>query len=229
MEQEDRIDIYTIPPNFAEEGTLLSGRIKTRNAVETGVLLLVLVPILLSLNTTVRIKMYIGMIVLVPVVILSVIGVQGESLFAFIGSFFQYVNRRRYLAPPDERYRMEQNRRKKRLLKEKIQKEKFRKEEGQRPKRKNGKGKQEMKEGEKRDGHEERDRGSRQGMEKLGGQKTACRAETEVETGTKTSEEGFKERKEKPGRPQGGKRGEKGTKEQKRCGGSKKKRKRDTV
>ena len=39
MEQEDRIDIYTIPPNFAEEGTLLSGRIKTRNAVETGVIL----------------------------------------------------------------------------------------------------------------------------------------------------------------------------------------------
>ena len=67
MEQEDRIDIYTIPPNFAEEGTLLSGRIKTRNAVETGVILLILVPVLLSLNTTVRVKMYIGMIVLVPV------------------------------------------------------------------------------------------------------------------------------------------------------------------
>ena len=40
MEQEDRIDIYTIPPNFAEEGTLL----------------------------------------------------------AFIGTFFQYVKQRRYLA-----------------------------------------------------------------------------------------------------------------------------------
>ena len=148
MEQEDRIDIYTIPPNFAEEGTLLSGRIKTRNGVETGVILLVLVPILLSLNTTARVKMYIGMIVLVPVVILSVIGVQGESLFGFIGSFFRYVGRRRYLAPPDERYRMEQNRRKKRLLREKIQKESFGKEEGQRRERKNGQGNREMKEGE---------------------------------------------------------------------------------
>ena len=114
MEQEDRIDIYTIPPNFAEEGRLLSGRIKTRNAVETGVILLVLVPVLLSLNTTARVKMYLGMIVLVPMVILSVIGVQGESLFAFIASFFQYVRRRRCLGRPDERYRMEQNRRKKR-------------------------------------------------------------------------------------------------------------------
>ena len=120
MEQEDRIEIYTIPPNFAEEGTLLSGRIKTRNAVETGVLLFILVPILLSLDTTIRVKMYLAMIVLVPVVILSVIGVQGESLFAFIGSFFQYVRRRRYLTVPDERYRMEQNRMKKKLQKEPV-------------------------------------------------------------------------------------------------------------
>ena len=42
------------------------------------------------------------------------IGVQVESLFGFIGSFFQYVKQRRYLGPPDERYRMEQNRRKRR-------------------------------------------------------------------------------------------------------------------
>lgn len=66
MDQEDRIDIYTIPPNFAEEGTLFSGRVKTRNAVETTMLLMVLVPLLFSLNMTVKMKMYIGMIVLVP-------------------------------------------------------------------------------------------------------------------------------------------------------------------
>lgn len=144
MEQEDRIDIYTIPPNFAEEGTLLSGRIKTRNAVETGVILLVLVPVLLSLNTTVRVKMYIGMIVLVPVVILSVIGVQGESLFAFIGSFFQYVKQRGYLGSPDERYRMEQNRRKRR-----DQKVRRRKREGRRHDKRDGLGKQESGESER--------------------------------------------------------------------------------
>ena len=111
MEQEDRIDIYTIPPTFAEEGTLLSGRIKTRNAVETGVILLILVPVLLSLNTTVRVKMYIGMIVLVPVMILSVIGVQGESLTSFLFQFVRYLNRRRVLTVPDGKYRLKRNRR----------------------------------------------------------------------------------------------------------------------
>lgn len=147
MEQEDRIEIYTIPPNFAEEGTLLSGRIKTRNAVETGMLLFVLVPILLSLDTTARVKMYLAMIILVPVVILSVIGVQGESLFAFIGSFFRYVRRRRYLTVPDERYRMEQNRRKKKLQKErdgkKDPKERFRKTERDSGRKRDNQGKQE--------------------------------------------------------------------------------------
>ena len=115
MDQEDRIDIYTIPPNFAEEGTMLSGRIKTRNAIETAAVLMVVVPVLLSLEVTVRTKMYLAMIFLVPMVILCVIGVQGESLFAFIASFFAYARRRRYLAPPDERYRMEQNRKKRRF------------------------------------------------------------------------------------------------------------------
>lgn len=147
MEQEDRIEIYTMPPNFAEEGTLFSGRIKTKNAVETGVLLFVLVPILLSLDTTARVKMYLAMIVLVPVVILSVIGVQGESLFAFIGSFFRYVRRRRYLTVPDERYRMEQNRRKKKLQKErdgkKDPKERFRKTERDSGRKRDNQGKQE--------------------------------------------------------------------------------------
>ena len=117
MDQDDRIEIYTIPPNFAEEGTLFSGRIKTRNAVETAILLSVLLPILLSLDLSVKAKMYLGMIVLVPVVILAVLGVQGESLFAFIASFFQFLRRRRVLLPPDERYRLILNRKKEKAIK----------------------------------------------------------------------------------------------------------------
>lgn len=115
MEREERIEIYMIPPNFAEEGTMLSGRIRTKNAVETAAMLLVLVPLLLCLDMTVKTKMYIAMIVLVPIGILGILGIQGESLFAFIGSFFRYLTRRRFLTVPDERYRLEQNRRRKQI------------------------------------------------------------------------------------------------------------------
>lgn len=128
MDQEDRIDIYTIPPNFAEEGTMLSGRIKTRNAVEAAVILMILVPLLLSFDCSVKAKMYSGMIGIVPVVILAIIGVQGESLFAFVASFFRYLRSRRCLTVPDDGYRLEQNR----------WKERGRKGENSRGKRKEG-------------------------------------------------------------------------------------------
>lgn len=112
MNEDNRIDIYTIPPNFAEEGTILSGRVKTRNALETALILSGLVPLIISLDVTGKTKLYIGMIILVPVIILAVMGIQGESLFTFIASFFRYLKRRRVLSVPDERYRLEQSRRK---------------------------------------------------------------------------------------------------------------------
>lgn len=37
MKNEER-DIYTIPPNFIEGGTLMGGMFKTRNVIEAGIL-----------------------------------------------------------------------------------------------------------------------------------------------------------------------------------------------
>ena len=37
MMQRERSDVYIIPPNFAKEGTLFSGRIEGRNAFEDTV------------------------------------------------------------------------------------------------------------------------------------------------------------------------------------------------
>ena len=44
------MDVYTIPPNFAQEGTILSGRVRFRNAFEAGFLGLFLLRILLSMT-----------------------------------------------------------------------------------------------------------------------------------------------------------------------------------
>lgn len=37
MRQEER-DVYIIPPNFIEGGTLMGGMFKTRNVIEAGIL-----------------------------------------------------------------------------------------------------------------------------------------------------------------------------------------------
>ena len=86
--QRERVDVYTIPPNFAQEGTILSGRVRFRNAFEAGLLGIFLLQILLSGG-----------------------GAQGESLTSFLFQFVRYLNRRRVLTVPDGKYRLKRNRR----------------------------------------------------------------------------------------------------------------------
>lgn len=111
MAQKEKVDIYTIPPNFAKEGTILSGRVEARNAVEAALLVFSLLQILMLLHLGVKEKIYIGIIVILPVAILAVIGVQGESLTSFIFQFFCFVVKRRVLTVPNGQYRLKRNRR----------------------------------------------------------------------------------------------------------------------
>ena len=109
--QRERVDVYTIPPNFAQEGTILSGRVRFRNAFEAGILGLLLLQILLSMDWCVRVKIYVGVAVLIPALIFAVLGVQAESLTSFLFQFVRYLNRRRLLTVPDGKYRLKRNRR----------------------------------------------------------------------------------------------------------------------
>ena len=61
--QREKVDVYTIPPNFAQEGTIFSGRVRLRNAFEAGVLALLLFQLLMATNLSVKGKIYAGIIV----------------------------------------------------------------------------------------------------------------------------------------------------------------------
>lgn len=95
MKDEERVEIYTIPPNFAEEGTILSGRIKTRNAIELAVLSIVFLLVMITVHVSLKVKLYIAIIVMLPVSVTAILGIQGESLFSFIGGFLRFARRRR--------------------------------------------------------------------------------------------------------------------------------------
>ena len=122
-------NIYIIPPNFAQEGTILSGRVRTRNALEAIILALLLGQMILSLNLSIKGKIYAGVIVLIPAVIFGIVGIQGDSLTSFVALFFRYLWNRRTLSEPDWAYRLKRNRR---LMK---QEEKRRKQEAKRRKK----------------------------------------------------------------------------------------------
>ena len=96
MEHEQR-DSYLIPPNFIEGGTLMGGMFRTRNTVEAGVLgVLTALPVLqLDLSLTARI--IILCLTTLPLVLVALIGIGGQSLTQFIFQFFIWLRNRRVL------------------------------------------------------------------------------------------------------------------------------------
>ena len=96
MRNEER-DVYVIPPNFIEGGTLLGGMFKTRNVIEAGVLgLLVGLPVL-NLSFSLTTKVIILCLTALPLVLVALIGIAGSSLSAFVLQFFRFLRNRRIL------------------------------------------------------------------------------------------------------------------------------------
>lgn len=94
----EEFEVYVIPPNFMEGGTLFGGLLKTRNTIEAVILgLAVGVPVLhLPFSLTVRVVIL--CLTVLPLVLLALIGVSGMSLSAFIRLFFCFLHNRRILS-----------------------------------------------------------------------------------------------------------------------------------
>ena len=79
----EEFEVYVIPPNLMEGGTLFGGLLKTRNTIEAVILgLAVGVPVLhLPFSLTVRVVIL--CLTALPLVLLALIGVSGMSLSDF--------------------------------------------------------------------------------------------------------------------------------------------------
>ena len=84
-----------IPPNFIEKGKILNGTFDIRNAIEAILFaLLIGVPVVhLPLSLTTRI--IILCMTALPVAMLSLIGIGGESITAFLMNALRFVKNRR--------------------------------------------------------------------------------------------------------------------------------------
>ena len=96
--QQDERDIYLIPPNFIEGGTLLGGMFKTRNMVEAGILVVVIGLPVLNLNLSLTTRIIILCLTALPVVLVALVGISGSSLSTFILQFISYLRNRRVLS-----------------------------------------------------------------------------------------------------------------------------------
>ncbi len=96
MEEKEISNIYAIPANYTDSGKLLGGMVEPRNAVETG-FLLVGAPELLWLPLAGTIRVVVMTVTLLPLGVVSLMVVDGGSLFQYLGHILRFWTHRRKL------------------------------------------------------------------------------------------------------------------------------------
>ena len=98
MDEKEYSNVYAIPANYTDSGKLLGGMIETRNAIET-VLLVAAVgyPELFVIPMPGTIRIVVITLTLLPLAVISVMGVDGGSLFQYIGHIIRFWTHRRKL------------------------------------------------------------------------------------------------------------------------------------
>lgn len=99
---KEELDTYTIPPNFMESGTLFGGAFKLRNALEAGTLVLAIGLPVFRLPVSLTMRIILLCLTALPLGLIALIGVSGESLSSFIFSFFRFLKKRRIVSQPAE-------------------------------------------------------------------------------------------------------------------------------
>ena len=108
MSNKNDHDTYIIPPNFIETGTFFGGMFRARNVIEAGILVFAIgAPVFLFLPFGLTTRIIILCLTALPVGLVALIGISGESLSQFLVIFLKYLRNRRVIggdgAQPEEK------------------------------------------------------------------------------------------------------------------------------
>ena len=95
-------DIYIIPPNFIDTGTVFGGTIKLSNAAEALVLSLLIGFPVFHIPATLTTRIIVACLTVLPAALFAIIGINGESLSSFVINFFVYLKNRRIVGLQEE-------------------------------------------------------------------------------------------------------------------------------
>ena len=96
MSNKNDHDTYIIPPNFIETGTFFGGMFRARNVIEAGILVFAIgAPVFLFLPFGLTTRIIILCLTALPVGLVALIGISGESLSQFLVIFLKYLRNRR--------------------------------------------------------------------------------------------------------------------------------------
>jgi len=92
----DENQTYSIPANYTDSGKLFGGMLAPRNAIETLILLVVFGYVelfLIPMPTTA--KVIVAVVTLIPLAMISLMGIDGDSLFQYFGHIVKHLSRKR--------------------------------------------------------------------------------------------------------------------------------------
>lgn len=98
LDDREYSNVYAIPANYTDSGKILGGMLEPRNAIET-VILLILVgyPELVLIPMPGTIRIVVMTVTLLPLAVVSMMGIDGDSLFQYAGHIVYYMMSRRKL------------------------------------------------------------------------------------------------------------------------------------
>lgn len=103
MSKPNEYDTYIIPPNFIEGGTFFGGLLKLRNTAEALVIVLAIgIPVFSVSTLTLTAKIIILCLTALPLGIIALVGINGESLSSFIFLVLKYLCNRRVITRNEE-------------------------------------------------------------------------------------------------------------------------------
>lgn len=96
MDEKPYNNVFAIPANYTDSGKIFGGMLELRNAVEAGFLLVLAgCPELMWLPVTGTIKIIVMTVTLLPLGVLAVMGIDGDSLFQYLGHVMKFTGSRR--------------------------------------------------------------------------------------------------------------------------------------
>lgn len=98
MDDREVNNIYAIPANYTDSGKLFGGMLEVRNTVEAVFLVVLLgYPELMWLPITGTMKIVVMTITLLPLGVVALMGIAGDSLLQYCGHITRHSLRRRQL------------------------------------------------------------------------------------------------------------------------------------
>lgn len=96
MEEKEYSNIYAIPANYTDSGKIFGGMLELRNTVEAAIaVVLVGYPELRLIPMSGMIRVVVMTVTLIPLAVIALMGIDGDSLFQYAGHMLRFgINRR---------------------------------------------------------------------------------------------------------------------------------------